>query len=167
MEVLCMLVLLWFSLGSPPERHLRNLCSRWVGRVGAVEVGWLLWRLSSSTLPPRAESVRWVGCEYLQAWRLFNVSGQPFLLFNHLPCRNSTLRQLSVSQPVPVAFCPFSRHHWKTPAPSALLPQKVIYLEGHIPLVFFPISYSPLPPVGHVRSCRGWSCPFLADPSSA
>jgi len=88
-----------------------------------IEVGRDIWGLSCPTsllkkghLKPVAQDHVQMAFEYLQGWRLHNISGQPVPVLGHPHSEKvfpDVQRQPPVFQFVPVASCLVTRHHWK------------------------------------------------------
>jgi len=99
-----------------------------------LEVIWSNSLLKQGYLEPVAQGCVQTAFEYLQGWRLHNLSGQPVPVLGHPDSKKvfpDVQRQPPVFQLVPIASGPGTRHHWKEPGSVlfALSLQVFIYID--------------------------------------
>ena len=69
--------------------------------------------------------------EYLQGWRLRNLSGQPVPVLSHPHSKKvlpAVLREPPVFQSVPAASGPVTGHHWKEPGSVLFAPSLQVFM---------------------------------------
>jgi len=143
-----------------------------------VKVGSDFWRSSRPTYPltqgplePAPQDHVQVAFQYLQGWRLHNLSGQPVPGLSH-PHSEKAFPDVQTEPPVfqfvLTASGPGTGHHWKEPGSIFLIPSHpiLIYMD-EIPLCLLfsrlnsPSSLSLSPWEEMLLSLNHLNCPFL------
>ena len=102
-----------------------------------AELGRDLWRSSSATLPLKQGHLQPVvqdhvqrAFNYLQGWRLHNLSGHPVPVLGHLHSEKGFLdiqREPPVFQFLLIASGPVTGHHWKEPGSVTFSPSPLVF----------------------------------------